>query len=107
MNAISTIFYLLQFVHYTVCIGLILIVLLQAGKSGGMAGIFGGGGSDQIFNAPSGMAFIKKLTIAMACIFIFTSLVLTKLSTNMSMMSVVNQLSNIPVTGPVEPGSKK
>ena len=107
MNAINTVFYLLQFVHYTVCAGLILIVLLQAGKSGGMAGIFGGGGSDQIFNAPSGMAFIKKLTIVMACIFIFTSLVLTKLSTNMSMMSVVDQLSNIPITGPVEPGSKK
>ncbi|MCL2798725.1 MAG: preprotein translocase subunit SecG [Endomicrobia bacterium] len=107
MNAINTVFYLLQFVHYTVCVGLILIVLLQAGKSGGMAGIFGGGSSDQIFNAPSGMAFIKKLTIVMACIFIFTSLVLTKLSTRMSFSSVVDQLSNIPITGPVEPGSKR
>ncbi|MDR1941413.1 MAG: preprotein translocase subunit SecG [Endomicrobium sp.] len=93
----NIIYFAFQFVHYSVCAGLILVVLLQAGKSGGMAGIFGGGGSDQIFNAPSGMAFIKKLTIIMACIFMFTSIVLTKLSTNMSMMSVVDQLSNIPV----------
>ena len=68
-----------------------------------MAGIFGGSGSDQIFNAPSGVAFIKKLTVVMACIFMFTSLVLTKVSTNMSMMSVVNQLSNIPIAVPQEP----
>jgi preprotein translocase subunit SecG len=98
----NLLFFTLKFVHYSVCIGLILVVLLQAGKSGGMAGIFGGGGSDQIFNTPSGMAFIKKLTIVMACIFLFTSLLLTKLSTNIGMMSIVNQLSNIPLSAPVE-----
>jgi preprotein translocase subunit SecG len=96
----NLLFFAFKFVHYSVCIGLIFIVLLQAGKSGGMGGIFGGGGgSDQIFNAPSGMAFIKKLTVLMACIFLFTSLMLTKFSTNMRMMSVLNQLSNIPVSG--------
>ncbi|MDR1086808.1 MAG: preprotein translocase subunit SecG [Endomicrobium sp.] len=100
----NLLFFALKFVHYSVCIGLIFVVLLQAGKSGGMAGIFGGGGSDQIFNAPSGMAFIKKLTIVMACIFLFTSLLLTKLSANIGMMSIVNQLSNIPLSAaPVEP----
>lgn len=72
-----------------------------------MAGIFGGGGgSDQIFNAPSGMAFIKKLTVVMACIFLITSLMLTRISTNMSMTSIVNQLTNIPVNTPVRPVSK-
>ncbi|MCL2334780.1 MAG: preprotein translocase subunit SecG [Endomicrobia bacterium] len=107
MNIINTVYFLFQFVHYSVCLGLVIVVLLlQSGKSGGMAGIFGGGGSDQIFNAPSGMAFIKKLTVVMACIFIFTSVMLTKLSTRMSMMSIANQLSNIPVSGPVEPANK-
>ncbi|MDR2251370.1 MAG: preprotein translocase subunit SecG [Endomicrobium sp.] len=103
----NLLFFAFKFVHYSVCIGLIFVVLLQAGKSGGMVGIFGGGGgSDQIFNVPSGMAFIKKLTIVMACIFLFTSLMLTKLSTNMSTMSIVNQLSNIPVSIPMEPAGK-
>jgi preprotein translocase subunit SecG len=89
---------LFQAVHYFVCAGLIIIVLLQAGKSGGMAGIFGGGGSDQIFNAPSGMAFIKKITIAMAIIFMITSVLLTRISTRMNMMSVMamDRLSSIP-----------
>ncbi|MDR0800566.1 MAG: preprotein translocase subunit SecG [Endomicrobium sp.] len=77
-------FFIFKIVHYAMCVGLILVVLIQSGKSGGMAGIFGGGGSDQIFNAPSGVAFIKKLTVFMACIFLFTSLMLTKLSPTLS-----------------------
>ncbi|MDR0617877.1 MAG: preprotein translocase subunit SecG [Endomicrobium sp.] len=98
MNTVNIIFFAFKFVHYCMCIGLIAVVLLQAGKSGGMAGIFGGG-SDQIFNALSGVAFVKKLTVVMACIFLFTSLMLTKLSTNIGgMMSVVKQRSNIPVS---------
>ncbi|BAV58705.1 protein translocase subunit SecG [Candidatus Endomicrobiellum trichonymphae] len=76
-----------KFIHYTICAGLVLVILLQTAKSGDMAGIFSGGGSDQIFNAPSRMAFIKKVTILMACIFLFTSLMLTKLS---PAISVVN-----------------
>jgi preprotein translocase subunit SecG len=103
MNTVNIIFFAFKFVHYCVCVGLISVILLQAGKSGGIAGIFGGGGPDQIFNTPSGVAFIKKLTIVMACIFLFTSLMLTRLSTNIGMMSVVKHLSNVPVSVPVEP----
>ncbi|MDR0978063.1 MAG: preprotein translocase subunit SecG [Endomicrobium sp.] len=102
MNTANLVFFGLKTIHYIVSGGLIFVVLLQTGKSGGMMGIFGGG-SEQIFNAPSGIAFIKKVTIVMACIFLFTSLMLTKVSTNMSMVSVVNQLSKIPVNAPVEP----
>jgi preprotein translocase subunit SecG len=89
--------------HFIVCIALIAIVLLQAGKGGGMAGIFGGGGSDQIFSAPSGMAFIKKVTVVCAVIFMLTSLTLTLLSSRISMASVMNQIQNIPVASPQQP----
>lgn len=91
------IYYLIVTLHFIVCAALIVIVLLQAGKSGGMAGLFGGGGSDQIFSAPSGMAFIKKVTVACAVIFMVTSLTLTLMSSRMSMQSVINQVSNIPI----------
>jgi preprotein translocase subunit SecG len=86
----NTIFSVLQTVHYVVCASLILIVLLQAGKSGGIAGIFGGGGADQLFSAPSGKAFIKKVTVVVACTFILTSLLLTKISTKIATSSVIN-----------------
>jgi preprotein translocase subunit SecG len=90
MNTLNIVFFTLKFSHYAVSVGLIFIILLQVGKSGGMAGIFGGGNSDQIFSSQSGMAFVKKMTIVMACVFLFTSLMLTKFSTNMSMLSVVD-----------------
>jgi len=92
----SVLFFILRFFHYLTCIGLIVIVFLQAGKNGVITGrgIFTSGGSDQIFNAPSGIAFINKLTIFMACVFLSTSLMLVKLSMNMSMGSVVNSTSN-------------
>lgn len=89
--------------HFIVCIALIAIVLLQAGKGGGMAGIFGGGGSDQIFSAPSGMAFIKKVTVVCAVVFMLTSLTLTLLSSRISMASVISQIQNIPVASPQQP----
>jgi preprotein translocase subunit SecG len=83
----NIVFYAFKVIHYAMCAGLILIILLQTAKSGGMSGIFGGSGSDQIFDAPSRMAFVKKLTVFMSCIFMFTSLILTKFS---PAVSVVN-----------------
>ena len=83
--------------HFIVCAALIVIVLLQAGKGGGIAGLFGGGTSDQLFSAPSGMAFIKKVTVACAIVFAVTSLTLTLMSSRIAMQSVIDQVSNIPV----------
>lgn len=97
------IYYITVTLHFVVCTALIVIVLLQAGKGGGMAGIFGGGGSDQIFSAPSGMAFIKKVTVACALIFMVTSLALTLMSSRISMQSVIDQVSNIPIAAPQQP----
>src|SRR5271157_2537292 len=89
--------------HLIVCVGLIMIVLLQAGKGQGIAGLFGGGGSDQLFSAPSGMAFIKKITVAMAVIFVLTSLTLTVMTAKQGLRSVTSQIPYIPVEQPPLP----
>ena len=81
------------FVHIIVCIGLILVVLFQAGKGAGLGNLFGGGGGgDQLFSAPSGTAFIKKVTTGMAIVFIFTSVMLTILSSRRSHRSLLESL---------------
>ena len=99
-------YYMVITLHFIVCVALIVIVLLQAGKSGGMAGIFGGGGSDQLFSAPSGMAFIKKLTVACAVVFMVTSLTLTLVSSRISMKSVVDQIAKIPIANTTQQNDK-
>ncbi|MHB9154813.1 MAG: preprotein translocase subunit SecG [Endomicrobiales bacterium] len=96
---------LILILHIIVSVGLILVVLLQAGKGSGISGLFGGGGSDQLFNAPSGMAFIKKVTVVMAVVFMLTSLSLTVLTSRLGMRTVTGQIPYIPVQ-PVQPQGK-
>jgi preprotein translocase subunit SecG len=96
---------LFVFVHIVVCVGLILVVLFQAGKGAGLGNLFGGGGGgDQLFSAPSGSAFIKKVTTGMAIVFIITSVMLTLLSSQRSRHSLMESLPGAGgQTSPVAP----
>lgn len=62
--------------HIIVCIALIVVVLLQAGKGAEMGVSFGGGGSNTVFGASGGRDFMSKVTAAAAIIFMLTSLTL-------------------------------
>jgi preprotein translocase subunit SecG len=64
-------------IHVVACVLVILVVLLQSGKGAGFSGIFGGGGSDAVFSAPSGFQFIRKVTTGFAISFFISSLLLT------------------------------
>ena len=70
-------------VHILVCIALILIVLLQAGKGAEMGAAFGGA-SQTIFGSAGAMGFLSKLTTVAAVIFMITSLLLTFSTTRRS-----------------------
>jgi preprotein translocase subunit SecG len=89
--------------HVVACVFVILAVLLQSGKGAGMSGIFGGGGSDAVFSAPSGTSFIKKVTAGLAVAFFVTSLLLTYLGSRRGVRSVTREFS-IPVA-PATPES--
>ena len=81
--------------HILICIVLVIVVLVQSGKSG--MGIFGGGSSDALFSAPSGSAFIKKLTAGLAIAFIATTLILTFLHSRRTSRSVIQRVG-VPQT---------
>lgn len=67
---------ILTTLHYVLCFGLILIVLLQAGKGGGLAAAFGGGSSETIFGTRRGNILTRTTAIGVS-IFMLTSLLLT------------------------------
>ncbi len=73
--------------HVLVCIALILIVLLQAGKGAEMGAAFGGA-SQTIFGSTGAMGFLSKLTTIAAVIFMITSLLLA-LTSSRRISSVV------------------
>lgn len=83
---------ILVFLHILICIGLILLVLFQAGKGAGLGNLFGGGGGDQLFSAPSGSAFMRKLTTGMAIGFLFTSISLTILTSRRNSRSLLERM---------------
>jgi len=71
---------LLTIVHITVCLFLILVVLLQAGKGGGMGIAFGGSGSQTVFGSSGAGNFLTRLTSITAALFLLTSLALAHYS---------------------------
>ncbi|MDY6849722.1 MAG: preprotein translocase subunit SecG [Thermodesulfobacteriota bacterium] len=66
--------------HVLVCIALILIVLLQAGKGAEVGAAFGAGASGTVFGARGAGSFLGKMTGAAAVIFMLTSLILSYFS---------------------------
>lgn len=68
---------LVTVVHVFVCIFLILVILLQAGKDGGMGSALGGGGSGSVFGGRGAGSFLGKVTAACAGLFFVTSLTLS------------------------------
>lgn len=63
-------------VHVLVCVVLILVVLLQAGKGASMGAVFGGS-SQTIFGSTGATSFLGKMTTVVAIVFMLTSLVLS------------------------------
>ena len=67
--------------HVVVCVFLMLVVLLQAGRGGGMGIAFGGsGGSQSVFGSSGGANFLTKMTAACAFIFFANSMTLAYMS---------------------------
>lgn len=83
---------LITVVHYIVCIFLIGVILLQAGKGADIGAAFGAGGSQTVFGARGPATFLNKLTIGAAVIFLVTSITLAQFAKKDSASSVVDSL---------------
>ena len=62
-------------VHVLVSVSLIVIILMQSSKGGGLAGAFGGSDMGSVFGAHSTATFLTKLTTALAIIFALSCIV--------------------------------
>jgi preprotein translocase subunit SecG len=70
-------------IHIFVSIVLILVILMQAGRGGGLSEIFGSGSTQTIFGT-SAAKFLTRATAVCAVLFIITSLSLAVLSSRRS-----------------------
>lgn len=68
-------------VHVIACLFLILVILIQPGKAGGL-GVFGSGGAQQVFGGRGAGNFLTKTTWTTAGVFFATSMSLAYLSSS-------------------------
>ena len=68
---------LITIIHVVVCFFLIVVVLLQSGKSGDIAAAFGGQGSQTAFGPRGAATVLSKATTWSAIIFMVTSITLS------------------------------
>jgi preprotein translocase subunit SecG len=72
---------LLSILHVFVCMFLILVVLLQQGRGGGLGSAFGGA-SQQVFGGRGAGNFMTRLTWGCAMVFILTSVSLAYIASS-------------------------
>ncbi len=87
--------------HVLVCFILMGVVLLQSGKGAEMGASFGGS-SQTLFGSRGSATFLSKLTIGAAIFYMLTSLTLTVLKKD---QSVVSSVVDTPATSAPETGT--
>jgi preprotein translocase subunit SecG len=96
---------LIVIVHILVCLALIGIVLLQAGKGADIGAAFGAGSSQTMFGTRGAATFLQKATVGAAITFMVTSLALTFISNRSKTASVVKQGATTAPSTPAPAGA--
>jgi preprotein translocase subunit SecG len=108
-------------IHVIVCALMIMSILMQSSKGGGMAGVFGGGSVGGVFGGRGAASFLSKVTMYLGVIFAVTTLSIALLSLRTtgqarSMLQEVvekekttspaNMLPTVPQSVPAQPEKK-
>lgn len=91
----------LLIVHLVVCVGIIVLVLLQQGKGADMGSGFGAGGnSGSLFGATGSANFLSRTTGIFATLFFVSSAVLAYVSSDKHKSVMAKVTPKAPVTSP-------
>jgi len=92
--------------HVLIGVFLIAVVLLQTGKAGSIADVFGGGGSMAAFGARGAATVLSRVTTVAAILFMVTSLGLSLIRTRQNSIMKglpAQQQQEAPKTPPAQP----
>ncbi|HJW98862.1 MAG TPA: preprotein translocase subunit SecG [Terriglobales bacterium] len=93
-------------IHVIVCAFLVIVVLLQSGKSADVAAAFGGMGSQTAFGPRSAANVLTKATSWSAVIFMVTSITLSVMMSKRNSNSVMQGVNPAKqTTAPAQPGA--
>ena len=98
MNILISLLYVIEVVT---CLLLVLVVMLQKPKEGGLGGVIGGGMGEAVFGADAGNVLIK-VTIWLGAIFLVNTLVLARLTSTIHSKSLMANEA-VPIQQPAMP----
>jgi preprotein translocase subunit SecG len=99
--------YLITTIHILVCLFIIIVVLLQSGKSGDISAAFGGQGSQTAFGPRGAASALSKATTWSAVAFMVTSITLSVYASRRSgPTSVLQGVKSQPVKTQPAPAPK-
>lgn len=96
-------YYIISAVYIIVCLFLLIVVLLQQGKGGDMASVFGGTSSQTAFGARTGPTVLSKATIVLAVLFALGAISLGILAQRGPGSVVGGTAAPKPVSAPATP----
>ena len=91
----SVLYGILVVLHIFVCLFLIVVILLQAGKGAGLSAMFGGA-SDSMFGGQGAAKPLSVLTTIIAALFMVTCLSLSYMTRSAVSNSVTDSAPSIP-----------
>jgi preprotein translocase subunit SecG len=97
------VFYLVVTVHVLVCMMIIAVVLLQAGKGADIGSAFGGSGSQAVFGSMGTPTLLGKVTAGVAIAFMLTSFWLASHGSKRG--STIMPATESSAPAPVSPGA--
>jgi len=90
-------------IHVIVSLVLIFVILLQAGRGGGLSESFGGSSTQTIFGTKTSV-FLMRATAASAVIYIITCLVLGVMTSHRGKSLISNETA-MPAASPARKGA--
>ena len=88
---------LVMAIHVTASLGLIAVILLQAGRGGGLSESFGGSSTQTILGTKSSL-FLKRATAVSAVLYILACLVLGVMTSHRGRSLVAKDGVQVPLT---------
>ena len=92
---------ILIFIQVLISVLMVIVVLMQAAKGGGLAGIAGGLSSSPVFGGRSAATFLSRATTVLAVLFMLNCLGLAMLSKTRTALRSVTQAEAVQPVSPV------
>jgi len=81
----------LIFIHLIISVLLVIVILMQASRGGGLSGTFGSTTSTAIFGGRGAGSFLSKVTVSLAIAFMALAILISLISVPSTSDSIIRQ----------------